>query len=245
MLSLLNIFTKNGYRGMARISRSRMSAGVYHVFNRGLNSGWILNAAEERDSFFELLCRKAQAHRVNIYHYCVMSNHFHLAIEVLDTGTLSSFVSGLCSQYSKSWHRRHRNGNGTIWQGRFKSIIVQKELYLNQLGRYIEQNPVRANIVKSAEEYQWSSARAYTEEHADPLVDPRQHPYRENWGTNESECRINYREYLRITSQEEREIFSSANECFCLGDETFQAKLMQTSGRMAIRPGRPKKLQSS
>ena len=230
---------------MGRISRSRMSAGVYHVFNRGLNSGWILNAAEERDCFFELLCRKAQAHRVNIYHYCVMSNHFHLAIEVLNTTTLSSFVSGLCSQYSKSWHRHHHNGNGTIWQGRYKSIIVQKELYLNRLGRYIEQNPVRANIVNSAEEYQWSSAWAYTKDHADPLVDPTRHPYRKNWGKSEEECRTNYREYLQITPKEESEIFSSANECFCLGDEAFQAKLMQTNGRMAIRPRRPKKLKVS
>lgn len=226
---------------MGRIPRSKMSAGVYHVFNRGINSAWILNAAEERDCFYELLCRKAKGHQVNIYHYCIMSNHFHLAIEVLDTITLSSFVSALCSQYSKSWHRRHRNGNGTIWQGRYKSIIVQKELYLNQLGRYIEQNPLRADIVASADEYQWSSARAYTRNHSDPLIDPRQHPYRSNWGENEEECRINYRDYLKIIPQEGRELFSSQNDCFCLGDESFQAKLMQENGRMKVRPGRPRK----
>ncbi|OQA81887.1 MAG: Transposase IS200 like protein [Lentisphaerae bacterium ADurb.Bin242] len=215
------------------------------MFNRGLNSGWILSSAEERDCFYELLCRKAQNHKVNIYHYCVMSNHFHLAIEVLDTAVLSSFVSALCSQYSKNWHRHHRNGNGTIWQGRFKSIVVQKELYLNRLGRYIEQNPLRAQIVNSAEDYKWSSARAYTEDHSDPLVDPRLHPYRSNWGASEEECQTNYREYLKVAPLEEDDIFSSRNECFCLGDEAFQAKLMQENGRMKIRSGRPKKQEAS
>lgn len=138
---------------MGRISRSRMSAGVYHVFNRGLNNSWILGTPEERDCFYELLCRKAEKHKLNLYHYCIMSNHFHLAVEVLDIAVLSSFVSGICSQYSKTWHRQRKNGNGTIWQGRYKCIIVQKELYLNQLGRYIEQNPLRAGMVEAAEDY--------------------------------------------------------------------------------------------
>ncbi len=225
---------------MGRIPRSKMSSGVYHVFNRGINSGWILNTAEERDCFHELLCRKAQDHKMNIYHYCIMSNHFHLALEVLDTAALSSFVSALCSQYSKKWHRFHRNGNGTIWQGRFKSIIVQKELYLNRLGRYIEQNPLRANIVNTAEAYKWSSARAYTEDHVDLLIEPRLHPFRGNWGANEEECRISYREYLKIITEEESEIFNSRRDCPYLGDETFQAKLMQKNGRMKLRPGRPR-----
>jgi hypothetical protein len=62
-----------------------------------------------------------------------------------------------------------------------------------------------------------------------------------NWGSSEEEYQINYREYLKIVPLEESELFSSRNECFCLGDEAFQAKLMQENGRMKIRPGRPKK----
>ena len=183
---------------MGRVPRWRMGKGVYHVFNRGINSAWILSRAEERDYFCRLLSEQKRHFKIEIYHYVVMSNHFHLAVETLDTKTLSAYIGRVSALYSRYWHKTKNAGNGTVWQGRFRSIIVQKELYLNRLARYIERNPVTADIegVENPSDYQWSSAVAYTSDKADELTATTRHPHRVNWGDTEEECRRNYRNYI-------------------------------------------------
>ena len=109
---------------MGRIPRWRMGKGVYHVFNRGINSAWILSTAGERDFFCKLLYEQKKHFKIEIYHYVVMSNHFHLAIETMDTKTLSAYIGRVSALYSRYWHRTKNAGNGTVWQGRFKSLIV-------------------------------------------------------------------------------------------------------------------------
>ena len=230
---------------MGRVPRWRMGKGVYHVLNRGINSAWILSSPEERDYFCRLLFEQKKHFKIEIYHYVVMSNHFHLALETLDTKTLSAYIGKVSSLYSRYWHRTKKAGQGTIWQGRFKSIIVQKELYLNRLGRYIERNPVVAEIegVENPEDYKWSSAAAYVTGKIDNLVQPSRHPYRLNWGDSEEKCRRNYREYLKsCQDDDERNIF--IQEGGCLGDDEFKSGVKQVAGRPSARKrGRPKKMQ--
>ena len=164
-----------------------------------------------------------------------MSNHFHLAVETLDTKTLSAYIGKVSSLYSRYWHKRKQAGNGTVWQGRFKSLIVQKELYLNRLGRYIERNPVTAEIegIVNPADYKWSSAAVYVFEKTDELIKPSRHP-RENWGKTEEECRRNYRNYLNSRQDdEERDIFTEGGKC--LGDEDFKSNLQLVSGRLTSR----------
>jgi len=222
-----------------------MGKGVYHVFNRGINSAWILSTPEERNFFCKLLSDQKKLFKVEIYHYVVMSNHFHLALETLDTKTLSAYIGKVSSLYSRYWHKTRKAGNGPVWQGRFKSLIVQKEVYLNRLARYIERNPVVANIedVKSPEDYKWSSAATYITEKPDDLITPSRHPYRLNWGDNEEECRKNYRAYISSSQDdEERYIFTEGGRC--LGDEEFKSGLKLVSGRLSARKrGRPRKMQ--
>ena len=228
---------------MGRVPRWRMGKGVYHVFNRGINSAWIFNDAEERDYFYQLLSGQKKLFQIEIYHYAVMSNHFHLAIETLDTKTLSAYIGKVSSLYSRYWHRTKKAGNGTVWQGRFKSIIVQKELYLNRLGRYIERNPVTAEIAGISEpaDYQWSSAGAYVSAKKDELISPGRHPYRLNWGNSEEECRRNYQAYIDSDEDDEsKAIFTQ--EAGCLGDEVFKSGLKLVAGRLTSRKrGRPLK----
>jgi len=227
---------------MGRVPRWRMGDGVYHVFNRGINSAWILSTAEDRDFFCKLIFEQKKNFKVNIYHYAVMSNHFHLAAETLDIKTLSAYIGRISALYSKYWHKSKGGGNGTIWQGRFKSLIVQKELYLNRLGRYIERNPVVAKIegVEAPEDYKWSSASAYVSDRSDLLVNPSRHPYRHNWGKSEEECRKNYRKYIEdLDDDEGKEIFTEGGS---LGDEKFKAGIKLVAGRLASRKrGRPRK----
>lgn len=228
---------------MGRVPRWRMGKGVYHVFNRGINSAWILSTPEERDYFCKLLSDQRKYFKVEIYHYVVMSNHFHLAIETLETKTLSAYIGRVSALYSKYWHRTKKAGNGTVWQGRFKSIIVQKELYLNRLGRYIERNPITADIegITNPSDYKWSSATAYISDKADELIAPLRHP-RHNWGNSEEECRRQYRAYISNNQDdEERDIFTKGGNY--LGDEEFKSNLKLVSGRFTSRKRGKRKTQ--
>lgn len=148
---------------MGRIPRWRMGRGVFHVFNRGLNNSWILSRQKDRNVFLALLDDHRADFKLNIYHYVIMSNHFHLAIEALDMKELSAYIGTVCSLYSRYWHRQNGNGLGPIWQGRYKSIAVQKDNYMIKLGRYIERNPIAAHVknIVEADEYLWSSAATY------------------------------------------------------------------------------------
>ena len=162
---------------MGRLPRRNLGAGVYHIYNRCANNLWILDSPECKDKFLELLERLSGKYELNIYHYCVMSNHFHIAAEG-NIKNISSFVSGLSCQYSKFYHKISQNGFGPVRQGRCKGVIVQKSVYLSRLGRYIELNPVRAGIVDPANivDYLWSSARFYLTDEKSPVISPEKHP---------------------------------------------------------------------
>lgn len=222
---------------MGRISRLKAGRGVYHIYNRALNSTWILASPEERDRFLKILSYHIKRYPILVYHYCIMSDHFHLVLDG-DIHDISNFIAGCSSTYSKSWHFYH-GGNGPLWQGRFKSILVQKELYLNRLGRYVEQNPLRAGMdsLVKAEDYKWSSAAAYVSGTPDFLVEPEKHPYRLNWGTSSGECGKNYAEYLKLPDPDDSPLFRGIASC--LGDEKFKASQAFSNGRIYIRSGRP------
>ena len=100
---------------MGRLPRRNLGAGVYHIYNRCANNLWILDLPECKDKFLELLERLSGKYELNIYHYCVMSNHFHIAAEG-NMKNISSFVSGLSCQYSKFYHKISQNGFGPVWQ---------------------------------------------------------------------------------------------------------------------------------
>ena len=181
---------------------------------------------------------KTCAIQLNIYHYCVMSNHFHIAAEG-NMKNISSFVSGLSCQYSKFYHKISQNGFGPVWQGRFKSVIVQKSVYLSRLGRYIELNPVRAGIVDPANivDYLWSSARFYLTDEKSPVIAPEKHPLLQP--PFDEKFRQNYAEYLSLPYDEDLKEFRSSASV--LGDKAFLVRLSSQAGRLFLRPGRPAK----
>ena len=160
---------------MSRVPRRRLGGGVFHVINRAINRQWIFEEDEDKKAFLNLLVERARFYQLTVYHWAIMSNHYHLAAEFLRIEDLSAYIGKAQSLYCGYYHKK-RDGAGTVWQGRFKSVVVQKEDYLNQLGRYIELNPVRAGIVETPRDYRWSSARAYVLGEKDPLVKPSCHP---------------------------------------------------------------------
>jgi REP-associated tyrosine transposase len=228
---------------MGRVARWRMGKGIYHVLNKGLNDSWILSREKDRNVFLNLLNKQKADFRLNIYHYAIMSNHFHLAIETMDMKELSAYIGSVCSLYSRYWHRQNGGGRGTIWQGRYKSIAVQKNNYMIRLGRYIERNPIAAKVnnITGADEYPWSSAAAYVKGKEDPLIVISHNPYWGKWGKDDASRQQKYAAYLNVCDEEDVKLFSNSGNI--IGDDEFKASIRIKRGRPSIRKtGRPKKI---
>lgn len=144
---------------MARLPRISSEQYFYHVFSRGNNREPIFFEPADYERFLQNLDRYQPDFGYRLYTYCLMPNHFHILLRPGKT-ELSRFMQTLMTAYSMYVNKRY-NRVGHIFQGRFKSIIVEKESYLLEVLRYIHLNPVRAGLVARAEEYPWSSYVKY------------------------------------------------------------------------------------
>jgi len=143
---------------MARPLRIEYEGAVYHVTSRGNAGAKIFLDDVDRSRFLEILKDVVARFGWICHAYCLMGNHYHLLIETPDAN-LSRGMQHLNGVYTQWFNRRHSR-YGHLVQGRFKSILVEKESYLLELARYVVLNPVRAKIVRSARDWRWSSYRA-------------------------------------------------------------------------------------
>jgi REP element-mobilizing transposase RayT len=143
---------------MARPLRIEFSGALYHVTSRGDGRESIYLDEGDRHLFFGVLAEVVRDFNWAIHAYCLMDNHYPLMVETPD-GNLCKGMRQLNGVYTQRFNRQ-RGRVGHVFQGRYKAIIVQKELYLLELARYIVLNPVRARMVHSPEEWPWSSYRA-------------------------------------------------------------------------------------
>jgi REP element-mobilizing transposase RayT len=143
---------------MARPLRIEYAGALYHVTSRGDRQEAIYHSDQDRQDFLEILKQVCDRFNWLVHAYCLMDNHYHLLVETLD-GNLSQGMRQLNGVYTQTCNRN--NGQvGHVFQGRFKSILVQKETYLLELARYIVLNPVRARMVRQVNDWPWSSYRA-------------------------------------------------------------------------------------
>ncbi len=143
---------------MARPLRLEFEGAIYHVTSRGNALDAIFFADHDREEFLKILGKVVERYGWLCHGYCLMSNHYHLLIETPDAN-LSQGMRQLNGIYTQWINRRHSR-TGHVFQGRFKSILVQKESHLLELARYVVLNPVRAGMVRSPREWRWSSYRA-------------------------------------------------------------------------------------
>jgi len=142
---------------------------IYHVINRGNNRQHVFHQPADFQAFLTALAELKERKPFELYGYCLLDNHFHLLLR--PTGaTISRIMQSLLVSHTQRYHRHHGSG-GHVWQGRFKSPVVQNDEHLLTVLRYIEANPLRAGIVRRAEEYRWSSYRVHGLGEADALVD--------------------------------------------------------------------------
>ncbi|MEK6804980.1 MAG: transposase [Nitrospirota bacterium] len=143
---------------MARPLRLEFPGALYHLTARGNARQPIFLDDTDRQQFLRLLSREIQQQQWRCYVYCLMGNHYHLVIETPEPN-LSRGLRRLHGTYTQWFNRRHRRV-GHVLQGRFKSLLVEKERYLLELCRYVVLNPVRAGMVTDAGDWEWSSYRA-------------------------------------------------------------------------------------
>jgi putative transposase len=143
---------------MARPLRVEFEGAVYHITSRGNAGVEIFLDDRDRLRFLEVLCNVVDRFGWVCHAYCLMTNHYHLLIETPEPN-LSRGMQHLNGVYTQWFNRRHSR-TGHLVQGRFKSILVEKESYLLELARYVVLNPVRAKMVRSVRDWRWSSYRA-------------------------------------------------------------------------------------
>jgi putative transposase len=142
---------------------------IYHVINRGNNRQRVFSKRADFEAFLKTLAELKERKPFELYGYCLLDNHFHLLIRPIGA-SISRIMQSLLVSHTQRYHRNHHSG-GHVWQGRFKSPVIQDDQHLLTVLRYIEANPLRAKIVKRAENYPWSSYQAHGVGAASELVD--------------------------------------------------------------------------
>jgi len=145
---------------MARPIRLEFAGAIYHITSRGDRREDIYDSDADRERFIKILGDVCRRFNWVCHAHCLMSNHYHLLIETPDAN-LSKGMRQLNGVYTQAYNRANRRV-GHVFQGRYKAIMVEKQSYLLELGRYIVLNPVRANMVHSVNQWRWSSYRATT-----------------------------------------------------------------------------------
>ena len=140
---------------MARPLRIEYPGAIYHITSRGNARLPVFEEDHDRRRFLVILKEVVKRYNWLCHAYCLMENHYHLLVETVD-GNLSRGMRHLNGVYTQTFNRRH-NRVGHVFQGRFKSVLVEQDSYLLELCRYVVLNPVRAGIVKHPGTYKWSS----------------------------------------------------------------------------------------
>jgi putative transposase len=199
---------------------------MYHAYNRSNRGFAIFRDDADFRVFIGLLRRYSGLFLLKIYHWVIMSTHFHALFEIAEPRLISKLMAGLTVVYTRYHHARYST-HGFLWQGRFKLQPVQKERYLIACGRYIERNPVRAGLCLEADDYLYSSARYYTQGVADGItVDD---PTFADFGFKPLQRRESYRNFLRGSNSEEEKLFGDME--VHAGSSAFIERLKRFNGR--------------
>jgi len=184
---------------MPRTARASQGGFCYHALNRGNDRHTVFHKDGDFNAFCKVLAEAVQRTDMRLLAYCLMPNHFHLALWPRHDGDLSTFMMWLLTAHVRRYHQ-HYHSSGHIWQGRFRAFPIQEDEHLLTVLRYIERNPVRAGLVKRAQDWAWSSASAIITSGPDldagPVARPKAWPKHVNEAQTEAEVE-SLREHLR------------------------------------------------
>lgn len=144
---------------MSRPLRIEYPGAFYHVINRGLERREIFRSKPDYEYFLDLLLQLHEKYGLWVHSYCLMPNHYHLYLET-PNGHLSKIMRQLDGHYTQKFNKKYARV-GPLMQGRYKAVLVEQDSYSLQLSKYIHLNPVKAKIVRTPEEFVWSSYSAF------------------------------------------------------------------------------------
>ena len=144
---------------MARQWRIEYPGAFYHILSRGNERQEIFRSDDDREMFLDLIGDFSDRFQIDMIAYVLMGNHYHLLLKT-PNGNLSRSMQWLGTTYTRKFNNRH-NRSGHLFQGRYKSILVENDHYLMRLSCYIHRNPLRAGIVNRLTDYPWSSYLSY------------------------------------------------------------------------------------
>ncbi len=153
---------------MARLARIVIPNIPHHVVQRGNRRQTTFFSEHDKGAYLEILKKQSALNGIKIWAFCLMNNHVHLIIVPSNPKSLAQGIGQTHQEYSNRINKRE-GWNGYLWQGRFYSCPLD-EPYLYAAVRYVERNPVRAGIVRYAEDYAWSSARSHIFGREDPIL---------------------------------------------------------------------------
>ena len=228
---------------MPRQARIILPNTPHHIRQRGHNRDAVFHGDDDFEYYKTNLLEFKKMTRCKIYAYCLMTNHIHL---ILDPGenpeALSQFMKGVAGRQTRYFNKMAKR-SGSLWEGRFKSSIIETDEYLLSCCRYIDLNPLRAGVVESPEEYPWSSYQCKAMGKHDPVVDVD--ICYKALGNDAIERQTAYRKFTveTIPDEELRLIRGAVQRSQLTGTDIFRKRIKQKFGINISdkRRGRPKK----
>lgn len=167
---------------MPRRPRTATGGYIYHVLNRAVARATVFYKGGDYAAFERVLRQAKDKMPMRLLAYCLMPNHFHLVLWPHHDGELSEFLHWLTLTHTMRWHAHyHNSGTGPLYQGRFKSFPVQEDEHLLTVCRYVERNPLRAQLAPRAELWPWSSLARRVQGRGEDLLDAWPVPVPEEW----------------------------------------------------------------
>lgn len=209
---------------MPRKPRIEFPGALYHVIARGNHQNQIFLMPKDYQKYLSLVRRYKERYDFQLYAYALMSNHLHLLIETADA-PLSKIMQGLQQTYTQFFNWKYGKV-GHLFQGRYKAIICQKDVYLLELIRYIHLNPIRAGVAKSLANYPWTSYSYYLKDTGDKIIDTdfvlRQ------FGNDKKTARRHYQQFIRAgICKSHEEFIGEIVDQRILGKENFVEEVLQ------------------
>jgi putative transposase len=225
---------------MARLPRLTLPGYPHHIIQRGNNRQPIFAANADYQVLLDLLDENARKFEVAIHAYVLMTNHFHLLATPQTADGLPQMMQAVGRRYVRYFNDRQKR-SGTLWEGRYRSTLIQTDRYLLACMAYIDLNPVRAGLVAQARDYPWSSHPHFIGQHLDKLVTP--HPLYWELGNTPFAREAAYADWVQagISSVQQQALTDAALSGWALGEPDFVADLQKRTARRVAKSsaGRP------
>lgn len=225
---------------MARLPRLTVAGYPHHVIQRGNNRQAIVKTDADREVLLDLLGENAKKHQVAINAYVLMDNHFHLLLTPETGEGVPLMMQAVGRRYVRYFNDLHQR-TGTLWEGRYRSTLIQTDRYLLACMAYLDLNPVRAGVVHDPRQYPWSSHRHFVGQALDRRVTP--HALYWSLGNTPFAREAAYTELVRtgLAREQQDAITQSTLHGWALGDPDFVDGLQKRTPRRITkaRPGRP------